>query len=148
MLSPKPQWRPIALALTLGCLSAAGGETTGLYRCNTADGAIEFRQSACVGPGEQQKILVNHARSGWIPPTPRADLATQSAAPQSDARQIDPHLSSIEDRREQVHACWKARAGLDEVNRQLRYGYKASQGTKLRNKRRRYAAYLRNLCSP
>jgi hypothetical protein len=146
MLSHPPQWRLVALAISLGWLAAARAETTSLYRCTTLDGRIEFRQSACAEHSEQQKVLVNHDRSGWVPPKPRSDPAPKSAPQQPDATRID-RRASAQARREQAHACWKARADLDEVNRQLRYGYKASQGAKLRNKRRRYEAYLRNLCS-
>lgn len=43
-------------------------------------------------------------------------------------------------------ACWKKRQQLKEVKRQLKQGYKASEGDKLKRERAKYQDFLKQFC--
>lgn len=140
---------PYALALMLGLATpCAAAEEPGLYRCTSADGRIEFRQFPCHGRDDSLRLELNDRPSGWIPPDP-------SEVFQEDPR---PEVSSAADRsadtarkaaavdRRREEKCWKKEHQLDQVNRKLRAGYQASEGNRLRAKRREYQDYLKRFC--
>jgi hypothetical protein len=63
----------------------------------------------------------------------------------NDARRArSPDADGSRDKRDEK--CFKKRQQLEDINWQLRRGYKPSKGDRLRHRRRAYEEYLRRYC--
>ena len=107
-----------------------------LYRCEI-DGAIEFRQTACV-EGEETLQHVEERSSGMTPSEPGVRLKKPSEKTDTVTRKR--HRASND------QACWRKRQRLEGVERRLRAGYKASEYQRLHDRQREYEAYIRQFC--
>jgi len=124
--------------------TAMGATETKVFRCTSPSGAVEFRQTPCAPARKEQELTIEPGRTGWVPPKPaekaekRRDKRASGKARKPTAETADPA---------QVRRCWKKSRQLEEVNRQLRRGYKAAQGGKLRRRRNDYEDYLDRFCT-
>jgi hypothetical protein len=110
-----------------------------LYRCVDAAGDSIFQQTTCL-VGEQSIIEVVDTRVGWKPPkASKKSTKASKKPPRSTAKQA-------RERRKQDKSCWRAEQNLEQVDRKLRRGYKASAGDRLRAKQERYESYLKEFC--
>ncbi len=112
------------------------GQSTKVYRCERADGRIEFRQGPCLR-GEQDELLINDVRTGWDAPVSKVKRETRKAK----RNKTKTSKKAVSDK-----TCFSKRQRLEAVNRKLRRGYKAGQGVKLRDRRREYEAFLSRFC--
>jgi hypothetical protein len=116
---------------------------TTVYRCTNEVGQVEFRQTPCSARAGQKELLIHDRRTGWVPPSP----PEQPASPVKRSRKkVDKAAQATRERR-QAERCWKKRRQLDDVNWQLRRGYKAGAGVKLRRRRDDYEAYISRFCT-
>lgn len=124
-----------------------------VYRCTAADGSTEFRQFPCHGRDEGELLEIDNRPSGWTPPDP-ADVfpdgfftdARESKARESSTQSDgDARKDAAADRRWQ-EKCLKKQHQLDDVQRQLRAGYTASEGQRLKHKRAQYEEYIEKFC--
>jgi hypothetical protein len=113
---------------------------TSVYRCVASDGAIEFRQTPCSAGSDGGEIGIDDRKTGWTPPTkavrgPKRNDARWARSPDADGSR---------DKRDEK--CFKKRQQLEDINWQLRRGYKPSKGDRLRHRRRADEQYLRRYC--
>jgi hypothetical protein len=143
MARPANRTAGLVLAVPL-LLMTAGGTTragqTRVYRCITASGQPEFRQTPCSAGSEEQELTIEDRRTGWTPP--RETHEPPAPARKRPARSADD--GGTQTRREEQ--CWKKHQQLDEVNWRLRRGYKPAQGDLLRHRRRSYEDYIDHYC--
>jgi hypothetical protein len=114
-----------------------------IHRCAKPSGEIEFRQRPCTDGSEGQQLNIDHRESGWTP----AKAGTKEKARQNKdrrSRKAPGHAEAARARQEEQ--CWKKRELLDEVNWQLKRGYKPGKGVKLRHRRRAYEDYISRYC--
>ncbi len=114
-----------------------------LYRCVDAAGNSMFQQTACL-VGEQSIIEVVDTRVGWKPPKASKKSAKVSKKP--PLKPVRSIAKQARERRKQDKSCWRAEQNLEQVDRKLRRGYKASAGDRLRAKQERYESYLKEFC--
>jgi len=143
MQQSAPAFAGIILASCL-LLSAwpqpAFSDGTSVYRCLAPDGAIEFRQTLCSAGADGEEISVDDRKTGWTPPTKAVD-----GPKRNDARRARDHdAGDSKDKRDEK--CFKKRQQLQDINWQLRRGYKPSKGDSLRHRRRAYEEYLTRYC--
>ena len=126
--------RMLTLCFLCKTEGAAGGVT--LYRC-VVGGTVEFRQTACP-QGDEGKIHITDHSRGITPSEPglRLKEMTEKRAPQS----------STVGKKEYRERCWKKRRRLEQVERKLRAGYKASEYERLHQRQARYEDYIREFC--
>lgn len=113
------------------------------------DGRVEFRQFPCHGRDESLLLEIDDRPSGWTPPDPSEVFKEEKAGGESSGAPSDdgPDEAAAADRRRE-EKCWKKDRQLEQVNRQLRAGYTASEGQRLRRKRAEYEDYLKRFCAP
>lgn len=124
--------------LLIPFLVGAPGTSPGatLYRCEI-DGRVEFRQTACEA-GEESLQHVFNTSSGLTPSEPGRRLKKMSD--KSDTvKHKRPYKASDRE-------CWSKRQKLEQVERHLRAGYRASEYERLHQRQRGYAAFLRRFC--
>ncbi|WPL18842.1 hypothetical protein Thiowin_03933 [Thiorhodovibrio winogradskyi] len=134
---------------------STGGSTGGssiepsVYRCTMPDGRIEFRQFPCHGRDESLLMEIDDRPSGWTPPDPaevfKEERATTDRSSGTRGASSDARKAAAVDRRRE-EKCWKKEQQLEQVNRNLRAGYKIGEGQRLRHKRAEYQDYLRRFC--
>lgn len=122
---------------TTTCLA----ESTKVFRCTREDGHMEFRQIPC-REGSQQELEIEDVMVGWEAPAATVELSKKRAKPKSRKTSA----SSRRNKEKQAKDCFKTEQRLENVNRKLRRGYKAGQGSDLRHQRRQYEAYLGRFC--
>jgi len=137
--------RPTLAALLLGALTVPTGHPaaqTTVYRCTDPNGSVEFRQRPCATSAAEATLSIEDRPTGWTPPkaypAPRASGTPRR--PPSRARR-----EAKADTR-QAERCWQKRRQLEEVNAQLRRGYKPARGEKLRRRRSAYEDYVDRFC--
>ena len=131
------------IGLWLAVLGTASAASTGVYRCMTPDGNIEFQQGPCGGVADQSELTLEDRPTGWVPPDPpkaRTDSKTKAQKETSRSRST-PKRAKPDER-----ACWEKRQKLDDVEARLRHGYKAKQGMELKRKQESYEDYLHRFC--
>jgi hypothetical protein len=121
----------------------AAAQTT-LFRCTNEDGEVEFRQTACPPNIGEKELIIDHKPSGWVPPQPGKPRAEERGLKRKPGK--DGSIDEKVDKK-QAERCWKKRKQLDDVNWELRRGYKAGRGTKLRRRRDQYEDYLDRFCT-
>ena len=109
-----------------------------IYRCTTGDLSIEYRSSPC-DSGISEKIEIQTRPTGWIKPD------TPTSVPSKNKKRPKKTKSLVEattvDR-----ACWRAKQRVEQIQWELRKGYKPAKGERLRRRRREQEAYLREFC--
>lgn len=116
---------------------------TKVYRCTDPDGEITFAQHPCPSSNRERELSIDHPETGWVPPKPGSDSTVSKRRSRPSKRPA--RATGAEKKR--ADQCWKKRRQLDEVNWQLRRGYKAGKGVKLRRKRTAHEDYIRRFCS-
>ena len=135
-----PLGRIILLLAWSGLIVDCQADSTLVFQCTLGDGRVEFRQTLCAD-GDQQELEIKDVKVGWEAPTATVKLTKKSA---KKARKSSG--SSSRRKEKQAKDCFKTEQKLENVNRRLRRGYKAGQGSDLRHKRRQYEAYLGRFC--
>lgn len=107
-----------------------------LYRCE-ANGVPEFRQTPCLD-GRERRQQVIEASGGMTPSEPAVRL---KRAPQKTTRTSRRSAETSNKK-----GCWNKRQQLEQVERKLRRGYKASEYQRLHDRQREYEDYLRQFC--
>jgi hypothetical protein len=133
-----------ALAALLVCLPPPADvlAEASIYRCVAADGSIEFRQHQCHQSDTSSEIEIEDNLTGWTPPS--GDTPAKAARGASTKKKARPEVEEPRDK--YADRCWNKRQQLERVNTQLRAGYTAAQGVKLRRRRTEYEAYIRHYC--
>jgi hypothetical protein len=134
-----------ALALT-ATAPAPGAAQTQVYRCQVPNGAIEFRQEPCAPGSQGGAITIEDRPTGWTLAPPDQG-AGQSDAPSPRKKKASKGRSSgtsARERREQT--CDKKHQQVEDINRQLRLGTSARQGTDLRHRRSVLEDFLYEHC--
>ena len=117
--------------------SVGMADSTRLYRCEGANGQIEFRQDRC-HDGRQQEIEIEDVKMGWDAPVYKVEVKKRKSA--SKTRR------AAKSRAKKDEKCFKTRQRLESLNRKMRRGYKAGKGADLRHRRRQYEEYLDRFC--
>jgi hypothetical protein len=133
----------LSALLLLGPAAQAPAQTT-VYRCTSGSGEVEFRQTPCPASAAQEEVTIEDRRTGWVPPRPAPE-----AAPRRETRGGGEAAGAGREAAEGKRAerCWKKRRQLEEVSWQLRRGYRAGAGVKLRRRRDDYQAYIDRFCA-
>lgn len=144
-----PPCSPLALLLALAAAAiapapgmASPGNDARIYRCTAPDGSVEFRQHPCRNADSSERIRIDDRPSGWTPPS----AAAHTPGSKKPARSATRHAPGAGRSGRAGDACWNKRRQLEDVNWQLRRGYTADQGVKLRRRRRQYEDYIRHRC--
>lgn len=123
-----------------------------IYRCEGDSGEPEFSQQPCgesvtriAGPGQR-----GDRPGGGLRASERAWLAARERAlgppaAKTDARRRDSQSAEAAARR--AYQCRRKRRQLDELNADMRRGYKPASGERLRRRRAAYQDYLASFCS-
>jgi len=129
--------------VTLLAATRAVAETS-VFRCITSSGSIEFRQTPCAPASSEKEMTIDNRPIGWTPPKPSEDTGRnkQGRNSRKKRKSSEDTVDPAQERR-----CWKKRQQLDDVNWQLRRGYKAAQGIKLRRRREDYEDYIDRFCT-
>ncbi|WP_456373642.1 DUF4124 domain-containing protein [Thiolapillus sp.] len=118
-----------------------------VYRCTQPDGGVSFQQQACSHEG--RRIETGQAQSAWAP-LRSAEKALYQRYRKRDRERLQRKRklrrqtagqSTVDERR-----CLLKRQQLESVSAELRRGYKAGRGEKLRRRRDNYEEYLRRFC--
>jgi hypothetical protein len=119
-----------------------------VYRCTNGAGEIELRQTYCPS-GEQEQLQVETPNTGWVRPK-RPDNGRRKGKKSGASRSRKTESGASGDTPDQARrlSCWKAEKKLERVQRQLRQGYRAARGEKLRQQRREQEQFLRSFCRP
>jgi hypothetical protein len=131
----------VSLAAALLAVSAARADST-IFRCTAPDGSIEFRQHPCHGRDRAEQVELGPDNKGWEAP-PEVERPSRTTKRSSSGRSAAKRADA---ERKQEERCWTKRQQLDKVRHQLRSGYKAGQGQKLRRRRDEHADYIRQFC--
>ncbi|KAA6184406.1 hypothetical protein F2Q65_12580 [Thiohalocapsa marina] len=132
------------LLACLGLLLApAAFAQTQVYRCTAPDGSVEFRQQQCAARDTARQVEIEDQRTGWTPPSPPEETAPPPERTRSRASGTAARDAAAQ---RQAERCLAKRQQIERVNAQLRAGYKADQGVKLRRRRAEYEDYLRQFC--
>lgn len=122
-----------------------------VYRCVGAHGEVEFTQLACdsgatlaVMPSAPSALPGKGLRSGerrWLQQRVREKGRSKGKVrgPGGTAR------AAAKDR--SAYRCLRKQRQLDALNAEMRRGYKAGRGERLRQRRRGYEDYLEEFCS-
>ncbi len=127
------------VGVLLSCLFTpvfAMADSTRIYRCETENGRVEFRQMPC-RTGDQEILDVEDVRVGWDAPVPKVGTSLKKSVKKPKPAKT---------KKASAQSCFKKRQRLESVNRTLRRGYKAGQGVELRHRRRQYEDYLSHFC--
>lgn len=129
------------LALTaLFCGSVAAQ----IFQCTDAAGRVSYQDTACEGDSRAIRQLETSPTQG-LRDGERAWLKALKARPTTVAAKTSRKAPASE-AQQQEKACWKKHRQLDTVRAKLRRGYKASEGGKLRRRRRGLEDYLFRYC--
>ena len=133
-----------AIAALMVCLAAPSHvlAEASIYRCVAADGSIEFRQHQCHQSDRSSEIEIEDNLTGWTPPS--GETSAKPARSATKKKKARPEVEEPQDK--YADRCWNKRQQLERVNTQLRTGYTAAQGVKLRRRRTEYEAYIRHYC--
>ncbi|BAO43187.1 DUF4124 domain-containing protein [Thiolapillus brandeum] len=134
----------LILSVILMTGAAAAAE---VYRCAQPDGGISFQQQAC--PYQGQRIETGEAQSAWAPLRSGEKTLYQDYRKRDRQRLAHRHNVRVRDSRQQqadARVCLTKRQQLESVSAELRRGYKAGRGEKLRRRRDNYEEYLRRFC--
>jgi hypothetical protein len=115
-------------------------QATSVYRCVGEDGVPRFQQHACPGAGESMELAEPAATWDALRPGERRLLKQYRRAERVPRSKRVPR-TRVSDR-----GCWKKRRRLKQLSTQLRRGYTASQGQRLRDRQVELQAYLRRYC--
>ena len=118
--------------------------TTTLYRCTTESGVVEFRQTQCPR-GKAKQIRIEDVQTGWTAPE-KMRIESPASEVRKGKKRGESGGGKPSARDQAAEKCFTKRQQLERVNRKLRAGYKAGQGTALRQRRRDYEDYLRRFC--
>jgi hypothetical protein len=131
----------LLLGALMGLAEPSAAQTT-VYRCTDSDGSVEFRQQPCNTGAAEEALTVEDRQTGWVPPSGSASpdaTAKRTRAPRGTRR-----ASGTDPR--QAERCWEKRRQLEEVEAQLRHGYKPARGERLRRRRSGYEEYIGRFC--
>lgn len=137
---------PAPLLIALLASGASVPAETRVNRCVGPDGAVEFRQQACPGVGEE--VVIEDRHTGWVPSGGEGvddDRARPPPGRDEAARKAAGAVTEAAERR-QREQCWNKQRQLDSVSAKLRRGYAPAQGDDLRRKRRSLEDYVRQFC--
>ncbi|WP_260293585.1 hypothetical protein [Sedimenticola hydrogenitrophicus] len=130
----------VTLFIGLLCPAAL---VAGVFRCPDGSGGVIFQQIACT-QGEAVELDVRTTEWAARPaeqPAPRKKRPAKSGSGDQAA------LSrAAREARRQEQACWRAKQRVEQIEAELRHGYKPSRGERLRRQRRRQTDYLRAFC--
>jgi hypothetical protein len=132
----------LSVVLLTGTATAAE-----VYRCAQPDGVISFQQQACAYQG--QRIETGEAQAAWAPLRSGEKTLYQNYRKRDQQRLAHKrHARARVPRQQQADArvCLAKRQKLESVSAELRRGYKAGRGEKLRRRRDNYEEYLRRFC--
>lgn len=119
------------------------GYTRTLYECSTASGVPSYQQTPCRDEG--RVLVIDTSPMGYAAPRPIIQ-ATPVARRDAGASRADPKPVKMQLSEAQIERCWKRQDQLDDANRKLRSGYKASERDKLHKQRERYEMYVNHYC--
>ncbi len=125
------------MGLVSVCCLPASGQAVEFYRC-TLNGQVEFRQTPCP-EGEQERTQVIQQSSGMTPAKPGLKLSRPK-------KQKQVKSGNALDKQPNTERCWKTEKKLEQVERQLRAGYSASEYERLHQKQDEYEEYLDRFC--
>lgn len=116
-----------------------------VYRCPGVDGVPVFQHWACDNNGDVLDILNQRPAAGvGLRASEKAWLKARESRPA--VRSSNANKRTRKQSKSQQQRCWKHRQQLQDVRRQLRAGYKATEGPGLKQKRERHRQYLENYC--
>lgn len=137
--------------LFLPILSVSLPADAAVYRCVGAHGEVEFTQQACdtgatlaVLPSGSSAVPGKGLRSGerrWL--QKRANEKRKQPAP----RRRSTGAGNGAAKARAAYRCLRKRRQLDALNAEMRRGYKAGRGERLRQRQRGYEDYLEEFCS-
>ncbi len=126
-------------------LCAISGHASGaIHRCDTDQGTV-FQDRPCGGGTAVIADEGAYVSGAGVRASEQRWLRERAASRTRQAKRIPVSKTSREDKA-QARRCWQRRTRLDAVKARLRRGYKASQGEKLRRKRREHEDYLFRFC--
>lgn len=135
------------ILLLAGVLASATTSATQIFRCVGEQGEIEYRQLACdaaepvvIGgrPGTSAATGLRDSERAWLDARTRA----RTAVAKTGRRPATGRPRSVS----QDYRCQRKRRQLDALNADMRRGYRAGRGAKLRRRRRAYEDYLAAFC--
>lgn len=121
-----------------------------VYRCNGPDGVVSYQNSRCLVSGERIPVDPS-TKSGWselrageksLLVDYRAREKNRRAARKKSGSDNKPKKPGIDSA-----GCWKKEKRLEAVKSKLRRGYRATEGERLKRKRKNYQEYLDKFCS-
>ena len=118
-----------------------------VYRCTQPDGSLSFQQQACSHMG--QRIETGEAQPVWAPLRSGEKALYQSYRKRDRQRLAQKRKLRAQPARQPAadeRICLAKRQKLESVSAELRRGYKAGRGEKLRRRRDNYEEYLRRFC--
>ena len=116
-----------------------------IYRCTSADGSIEFRQHPCADRQRSRTVKIEDTRTGWVPPKPEPESESQDP-PKQETAASRRRAARVPDADRYAERCWRKRQQIQRVNNELRAGYRPARGERLKDRRRRYEAYVDEFC--
>ncbi len=132
----------VAAVLLLQC--GDGLAAAPIYRCIDDSGRVLFSQFVC-SRGQGERLRPEVPKVGWQAAVSRAS----APAPVGDrGAERRPRERGQESSTRSRQGCWKARQRLKWIARQLREGYRRSEGERLRRQRIEREAYLSRFCQP
>lgn len=138
--------RDLPFCLVCLLLAAAAGADTTVYRCVGPDGEPMFSQQACPGTLLELAAPEAPARAAGLRDSERAWLQAREREIRRDGRRAPKAAADPRQAKRAVHQCQSKRRALDQVNADLRRGYKPAQGERLRRRRQAYEEYLAAFC--
>lgn len=135
----------VGAGLCVGLCAGYGDDAAAqasVYRCIAPDGTVEFRQRACRDAHTSRQIEIEDNHTGWVPPA-GAQPGTAAAEKRTKKGQTS---SSTDDKDKYADRCWSKEQQIERINAQLRAGYSAQQGVKLRRRRTEHEAFLSRYC--
>lgn len=144
----------IVIAVLCGVvLAGATPAATAVYRCIGSAGEVMYSQTACgdhastieARPVQAVGDGLRASEKAWLEVRARRPDTAAGAKPRKTSPAgLDP-VAPTADR--QAYRCRRTRQQLDALQAEMRRGYKAGRGTKLRERRTRYETYLASFCS-
>ena len=146
---PGCAWAAVALIALIGSAPAdpgAGVARAQVYRCQGPQGAVEFRQEPCPPGSQGDTLTIEDRPTGWtlVPEDKHAGGEPTSKPRKPAASKPRPAGASAKERRDQT--CEKKRQQVEDIDRRLRLGTSARQGTDLRHRRGRLEDFLSQHC--
>lgn len=115
----------------------------GVFRCPDGSGGVIFQQIACP-QGEAVELDVRTTE--WVA-SPPGQPSRRNRRPAKSGSGDQAALSrAAREARRQEQACWRANQRVEQIEAELRHGYKPSRGERLRRQRRQQSDYLRAFC--